>query len=406
MSTPRFIVNPDTPDAWDIPLHPGANSIGRNEANDFVVEHSSVSSTHCQVNVQGAKVIIKDLGSTCGTFVNATLVEEAVLRPGQTVRLGEVILRFEMEASAETELSSPATAPRMANQFCQSHPGVLARYICPQCQKSFCDLCVNSRMINSQPRKLCRTCGAECTPMLIAGPPTPAVEKPFAVLAGSAFSYPLNGDGLILILGGAIFYLLMDLLAMLSGFLGFFLMAFGTGYLICYAQRILGSSANGEKRMPDWPDFSSFGDVFSPVFQFLGTAALSFAPAIALKLLASPNQPWFPWAMTASVVAGCFYFPMAFTAVTLFDTLEVLNPFVIVPSILKVPFAYTVAVLLLAGVYALSAFGSALLGRLLPVPLLAMSISEFVGLYLLAVEMRILGLLYWSNQSKLGWFRH
>jgi len=45
-----------------------------------------------------------------------------------------------------------------------------------------------------------------------------------------------------------------------------------------------------------------------------------------------------------------------------------------------------------------------LLEKFLPVPLLPTIITSLIGLYLLVVEMRILGLLYRSNKDKLGWF--
>ena len=44
-----------------------------------------------------------------------------------------------------------------------------------------------------------------------------------------------------------------------------------------------------------------------------------------------------------------------------------------------------------------------LLEKLLPIPLLPTVITSLIGLYLLVVEMRILGLLYRSNKDSLGW---
>jgi hypothetical protein len=44
------------------------------------------------------------------------------------------------------------------------------------------------------------------------------------------------------------------------------------------------------------------------------------------------------------------------------------------------------------------------LAVILPVPLLPTIISSVLGLYLLIVEMRVLGLLYRSKKFELGWF--
>ena len=98
---PRLVVNPDSPDAWEIDLHPGVNSLGRGEENDVQLEHLSVSSSHCHIVVSGPRVKLKDLGSTSGTFLEGQLVEEATLQPGQIISLGDVRLRFETESPAE-----------------------------------------------------------------------------------------------------------------------------------------------------------------------------------------------------------------------------------------------------------------------------------------------------------------
>src|SRR5208283_3088791 len=45
-----------------------------------------------------------------GTFIDGRTITEAVLQPGQTLRLGEVELRLEITAPAPS-VASPATAP-------------------------------------------------------------------------------------------------------------------------------------------------------------------------------------------------------------------------------------------------------------------------------------------------------
>ena len=68
----RIVVNPGTPQAWEIQLKQGTNSLGRAAHNDFPIEDLSVSGSHCQIIVSDEGVKIKDLGSTNGTFVNNT----------------------------------------------------------------------------------------------------------------------------------------------------------------------------------------------------------------------------------------------------------------------------------------------------------------------------------------------
>ena len=70
-------------------------TIGRLEDNAFAIPEPSVSSHHCEVVLRGADLVIHDLNSTNGTFVSGEQVTEAVLKPGQIVRLGQLELRFE-----------------------------------------------------------------------------------------------------------------------------------------------------------------------------------------------------------------------------------------------------------------------------------------------------------------------
>jgi hypothetical protein len=57
----RLVVNPGTPQAWEIILKPGFNSIGRGQDNDFTISHDSVSTLHCQIIVEGEIIKIEDL---------------------------------------------------------------------------------------------------------------------------------------------------------------------------------------------------------------------------------------------------------------------------------------------------------------------------------------------------------
>ncbi|MDB6122439.1 MAG: domain containing protein, partial [Pedosphaera sp.] len=58
---PRLVINPGTPQARELPLKPGVNYVGRGFANDLKIEDGSVSTSHCQIMVDGNQVIVKDL---------------------------------------------------------------------------------------------------------------------------------------------------------------------------------------------------------------------------------------------------------------------------------------------------------------------------------------------------------
>jgi ABC transport system ATP-binding/permease protein len=95
----RLLINPGTPQAWEYQLRPGTNRVGRNEENDFTLNHESVSGAHCEITVSDAGIILKDLGSTNGTFVDRVPVTEIRLQPGQHVQMGQVDMTFEADAS-------------------------------------------------------------------------------------------------------------------------------------------------------------------------------------------------------------------------------------------------------------------------------------------------------------------
>src|SRR3954471_13269298 len=112
----RLVINPGTPSTWEIQLRPGTNLLGRGFANDFKIDHPSVSGSHCQIVVENGNVLIKDLGPTNGTFVNRAPVNESYLQPGQIVHLGGVEMVYQGDApqtatATETEMFEAPPMP-------------------------------------------------------------------------------------------------------------------------------------------------------------------------------------------------------------------------------------------------------------------------------------------------------
>ena len=64
-------------------------TIGRVEDNTFQISDPSVSSHHCEVQLQGSEVLIRDLNSTNGSFINGEKITETILKPGQTLLCGQ-----------------------------------------------------------------------------------------------------------------------------------------------------------------------------------------------------------------------------------------------------------------------------------------------------------------------------
>lgn len=63
--------------------------LGSSEGCDVVIKDDYVSSQHCEILFSPSRVLIKDLSSTNGTFVNGLRVVEAALTPSSEVKLGE-----------------------------------------------------------------------------------------------------------------------------------------------------------------------------------------------------------------------------------------------------------------------------------------------------------------------------
>jgi len=86
-------------------------TIGRVDDNTFPIPEGSVSSHHCEILLRGTDVIVRDLNSTNGTFINGNQVTgEAPLKPGSILRLGQIEMRLE-DAAAK-----PAAPKKLPDQ--------------------------------------------------------------------------------------------------------------------------------------------------------------------------------------------------------------------------------------------------------------------------------------------------
>jgi pSer/pThr/pTyr-binding forkhead associated (FHA) protein len=97
-------------------LNVDRTTVGRVEDNTFQIADPSVSSHHCEVLLRGGEVVIHDLNSTNGSYINDAQITESVLKPGQKLRLGQVELKLEDEGMA------PAAAPAAAQAVHASPP--------------------------------------------------------------------------------------------------------------------------------------------------------------------------------------------------------------------------------------------------------------------------------------------
>lgn len=77
-------------------------TVGRVEDNAFQIAEPSVSSHHCEVLLRGNDIVVKDLNSTNGTYINGQKVTESPIKPGQILRLGQIEMRLETDTPPAT----------------------------------------------------------------------------------------------------------------------------------------------------------------------------------------------------------------------------------------------------------------------------------------------------------------
>jgi hypothetical protein len=461
----RLLVNPGSPGAWEIQLKPGPNFLGRGFANDFKIDDPSVSGAHCQIVVDSGNILIKDLGSTNGTFVNRAPVREAAIQPGQTIHLGGVEILFENEATATPVQSAaapvaraiphappglsiratnrtesgptamvipppvppgteqeppmpppltpaPTTAqPATGSRNCKFHAKTPGRYYCPKCVQYFCELCVASRAVAGAQKKFCRHCGTETKAIQIQIT-RPTTKGFFARLPG-VLIYPFKGSGVLILIAATILFAVLDVV---SGGISILAKIIAVGYFFSFMQNIVHSTAAGDEEMADLPGMDG---LFGACFTLAATVALSFGIPIGLAVAKFFFDVEIPMSGIL-VITGlcCLYFPMAFLAVAMKDSVMAANPLIVFPAMFKAPIEYLVTALLLTGVFGFRVLGNSLAffaqaeghaTRDMSVLFITFGYRafwSFASIYLLTVGMRILGLLYVTKKEKFGWFRH
>ena len=67
--------------------------IGRSKS-EILLDDPEVSRRHAAIEVYGEKVVIKDLGSTNGTFLNGLSVKMSLVKDGDAIQVGNTILKM------------------------------------------------------------------------------------------------------------------------------------------------------------------------------------------------------------------------------------------------------------------------------------------------------------------------
>lgn len=96
------LVSLDSNESFEIPTSEAPVSIGRSDEAMIRLNDRFVSRLHCRVMVVGDELLVRDLESRHGTFVNGESITEASVRSGDTLMIGMSRLRLETETSGQT----------------------------------------------------------------------------------------------------------------------------------------------------------------------------------------------------------------------------------------------------------------------------------------------------------------
>jgi hypothetical protein len=80
-------------------------TLGRESTNDILLNDRSVSRKHARIILSAGQIVVEDLGSANGTFLNGVKVSSSALADGDTLLLGDCMFRVE---TGDTEVPTVA----------------------------------------------------------------------------------------------------------------------------------------------------------------------------------------------------------------------------------------------------------------------------------------------------------
>ncbi len=408
-----------------------AAKVGRSRDNAIRLAHKSVSRHHAVFTESEGKLLVKDLASSYGSFINEDRVTEGVAEDGDVIRLGRIHLTYSSgiegvpaaaavtsepvkEEEGDEALPEPvqhsgkSSVINAEDRPCDKHPKNTLSLVCPKCHLKFCEECVNKIAIGGKEKSFCPYCKEVCKPLAFH---LAEIERQKARESRTLFQtlpdivkFPFRSDGLWLLLVGTIIYMVLDFAAQFSMAVA----VVASTYLFAYVQRIVVSAANGDEALPAWPDFSEcWLDIVRPCLMFMSALGAAFLPLlIYLGWCVYASQETSLSVLFPLCAWGLIYLPMGVLAVGMTDDFLSVNPLVVVPSMSRLYIQYFVATFLLFFMIACRFVLDGVFVAYLNIPYVPTLLTGFVSLYFLTAEMRLLGVMYFINRRSLGWSAH
>lgn len=76
------------------PLDRASTVVGRGRTADLVLSEATISRAHALLGFKGDQPFVQDLGSTNGTLLNGAREQQSILKDGDELRMGRLVLRI------------------------------------------------------------------------------------------------------------------------------------------------------------------------------------------------------------------------------------------------------------------------------------------------------------------------
>jgi len=232
--------------------------------------------------------------------------------------------------------------------------------------------------------------------------PTPPPQRKFPWFI-DIFLYPANAPGMIFLAIAVLIPLLMQLISLFLCIFGLIFSIFnaiiGT-YIYWFLAQCVRDSASGNLRAPEtMAETPGIWELLWQLLELIACLVLCITPAVVYFGYMRRNDLPF-WLI---VGCGAFIYPMTLLAVIMFDSINGLNPFIIIPSIFSTFFQYCGLVILIGAIIFLYFQTIKLLPPNLLLRLVISPLVQAAELYLAMVAAHLLGRFYFRYQEKLNW---
>jgi len=111
----RLVLKFENSSLKEVPLGTRPVTIGRAPDNDIQIDNLAVSNYHARVYVEAGSLVVEDLDSLNGSFLNDIRVERAMLKDGDAILIGkhEILVDQAHDATLPVDGWRKAPAPRV-----------------------------------------------------------------------------------------------------------------------------------------------------------------------------------------------------------------------------------------------------------------------------------------------------